>query len=60
MTYRTVLVNFGYEKYQGPSLAEAKAAAVRAGFEAVIYAENQPIISYSPIGGWRGMIATAI
>ena len=54
MTYRTFLVNFGYSKYEGASLAEAKAEALRAGFESVIYQGSHPILSYSPISGWRG------
>ena len=54
MTYRTFLVNFGYSKYVGSSLDQAKAAAMQAGFESVIYLNEQPILSYSPIGGWRG------
>lgn len=59
MTYRTWLLNFGYAKYEGSSLAEAKAAAVASGFESVIYADAQPILSWSPIQGWRGLVADA-
>lgn len=55
--YRTYLVNFGFSKYQGPHLDVAKAAAVKSGFESVIYADEQPILTWSPIGGWRGMVA---
>lgn len=59
MTYRTYLVNMGFNKYEGGSLAEAKAAAVASGFESVIYADAQPILSWSPISGWRGLVADA-
>jgi hypothetical protein len=54
--YRTYLVNFGFSKYYGPKLDVAKAAAVKSGFESVIYADSQPILSWSPIQGWRGMV----
>ena len=55
--YRTFLVNFGYTKYEGPSLAEARSAAVHTGFECVIYTGEQPILSWSPLGGWRELVA---
>lgn len=54
--YRTWLLNFGYAKYEGDSLAEAKAAAVASGYKSVIYADSQPILSWSPIQGWRGLV----
>jgi hypothetical protein len=57
MTYRTFLINFGYNKYEGPCLTQAKAAAVSAGFESVIYLNEEPILSYNPIGGWRGFLS---
>lgn len=55
-TYRTFLVNFGYATYVGPSLAQAKESAVQKGFEAVIYENDVPMLSWSPIQGWRGLI----
>lgn len=60
--YRTHLVNFGYDKYNGRSLKRAREEAVASGFECVIYQFNQgwqPILSYSPIVGWRGMVAAS-
>ena len=59
MNYWTYLTNFGYSKYMGPSLCEAKAAAVQAGFESVIYCGSTPVLSWSPVGGWRGLVASA-
>jgi hypothetical protein len=56
--YKTYLVNFGYSLYEGDSLAAARAAAVRSGFESVISVDEQPILSYSPLSGWRGLVAT--
>jgi hypothetical protein len=66
--YRVHLVNFGRDVYRGDDLALARAAAVQAGFDCVIYQtqlperkwgwEELPILSYSTISGWRGMIAS--
>ena len=53
--YRVHLVNFGRDVYEGDDLTLARAAAVKSGFESVIYADSQPILSYSPISGWRGL-----
>lgn len=53
--YRTHLLNFGYNVYEGDSLARARESAVAAGFEVVIYADDTAILSYSPIHGWRGL-----
>jgi hypothetical protein len=55
MIYKTLLLNFHQIKYEGTSLKQAKAEAIRAGFESVIYQDEQPILSYSPVGGWRGL-----
>lgn len=55
MTYRTHLINFGHDVYVGDSLARARESAVAAGFEVVIYADDEAILSYSPIQGWRGL-----
>jgi len=57
MQYRCHLVNFGYSKYMGPSLDQARAAAVATGFECAIYADQQLILSWSPIQGWRELVA---
>lgn len=59
MHYRTFLVNFGFSKYAGESLEVAKAAAVKSGFESVIYADEQPILSWSPTQGWRGLVTNS-
>lgn len=56
MIYNTYLTNFGYSVYEGPVLSLAKAAAVKAGFECVIYKDGEPILTYSPIQGWRGTV----
>lgn len=56
-TYRTFQVNFGFASYVGPDLTEARASAVSKGFEAVVYENDVPILSWSPIQGWRGMVA---
>ena len=55
--YRTHLINFGYNVYEGDSLARARESAVAAGFQVVIYADDTAILSYSPIQGWRGLQA---
>lgn len=55
MTYRTYLINFGLVKYEGASLVEAKTAAIKAGFASVIHEDHKPILSYDPVGGWRGL-----
>lgn len=59
MIYRTHLVNFGYDKYNGVSLTRARELAVASGFECVIYADQQPILSWAPVGGWRGLVTHA-
>lgn len=51
--YQTSLVNFGYDVYSGDSLDEAKAAAVKAGFEAAILLDGALVAWYSPISGWK-------
>lgn len=55
MTYKTLMVNFGIVKYLGSNLQHAKQMALSTGFECVIYADDQPVLSYSPVGGWRGL-----
>jgi hypothetical protein len=68
--YRVHLINFGRDVYEGDDLTLARSAAVKAGFESVIYQtqlpenpkwgrEELPILSYSPISGWRGLIGCA-
>lgn len=64
--YRVHLINFGNDVYKGDDLTLARAAAVKSGFECVIYHEQPidpkwgkvelPMLSYNPISGWRGMI----
>ena len=56
--YRVHLTNFGYDVYVGHDLNCAREATVKAGFESVIYQHDEPILSYSPISGWRGMVVT--
>lgn len=51
--YQTSLVNFGYDVYTGNSLEEAKAAAIKAGFESVILLDGATVATYSPISGWK-------
>ncbi len=58
MIYRTHLTNFGYSTYVGPDLDQAKASALKAGFECVIYYDDQLMLSYAPISGWRGLVAS--
>jgi hypothetical protein len=55
--YRVHLTNFGYDVYVGDNLTHARAATVKAGFESVIYQHTQPILCYSPISGWRGLVS---
>jgi hypothetical protein len=59
MIYRTYLINFGYSCYMGSNLDQARSAAVAAGFECVIYCDDQPILSYAPLSGWRGLVASS-
>lgn len=66
--YRVHLINFGRDVYEGDDLTLARAAAVKSGFDCVIYQtqlpgrkwgqEELPILSYSAISGWRGMIGS--
>ena len=56
MTYRTYLVNFGYSCYMGACLTQARTQAVASGFHCVIYKDEQPILSYDPVSGWRGLV----
>ena len=51
--YQTVLTNFGNDVYIGNSLEEAKKAADKAGFEAVILLDGATVAWFSPIGGWK-------
>lgn len=51
--YQTSLINFGYDVYTGSSLEEAKAAAIKAGFESVILLDGALVASFSPISGWK-------
>jgi hypothetical protein len=55
MIYRTWLINFGYSTYEGPLLSAAKTAAEKNGFEAVIFADQQSIASWSPVSGWKNL-----
>lgn len=55
MVYTTYLLNFGFTKYEGPSLDEAKQVAVDTGFECVIYEDGKPILARSALGGWRNL-----
>jgi len=58
MIYRTYLTNFGYFTYVGPDLDQAKASALKAGFECVIYCDHEPLLSHHPVSGWRGLVAS--
>jgi hypothetical protein len=53
MIYRTHLINFGYDKYVGLCLKQAKEEAESCGFETVVYENDTPILTWSPVGGWR-------
>jgi hypothetical protein len=55
MIYCTRLTNFGHSTYEGLHLCAAREAAEKHGFEAVIFADQQPIASWSPISGWRNL-----
>ena len=50
--YQTTLINFGNDVYIGSSFEEAKAAALKAGFESVVLLDGAYVGSYSPIKGW--------
>lgn len=54
--YKTYLVNFGFAKYEGQCLQAARAAAEASGFESVISLHQEPILAWSPIGGWRKIL----
>ena len=54
--YQTWLVNFNVCKYEGDDLTIARSAAVKSGFESVIMRDNETILSWSPVGGWRGHV----
>ena len=51
--FQVILTNFGFEKYSGPSLDEAKDCAVWCGFEATVLKDGTLIAAYSPISGWK-------
>jgi hypothetical protein len=53
--YTTQLVNFGNIVYQNAYLHEAKAYAICTGFECVILLDGTPMLTWSPISGWRDM-----
>lgn len=53
--YRTYLLNFGYDTYVGPSIEEAVYAAKKACFEAVIYLDDNIVMSFSPISGVKNV-----
>ncbi len=55
--YKTVLLNFDIVKYEGRELEEAWHWAEKSGFECVVYENNEPKWAYSPISGWRKIIA---
>lgn len=55
MVYTVKLVNFHTETYEGASLQAAKETALRHGFEAVILQDDAPLLTWSPISGWRDM-----
>jgi hypothetical protein len=55
-TYTTYLINFHMCKYEGDNLSDARSAAVKSGFESVIMRDNEVILSWSPVGGWRGHV----
>lgn len=54
--YKVWLVNFHYFYKECDTLESAKTAAVKAGFECVIYKDSVPFLSFSPLRGWRGLI----
>jgi len=51
--FKTLLINFGNVVYEGDDQKEAARIAVDAGFEAVIYEDNELIATYSPLVGLR-------
>lgn len=55
--YKVYLVNFDICKYEGDNLDEAWHWAVKSGFECVVHEHNTPKWAYSPISGWRKIIA---
>jgi len=55
--YKTVMINFDVVKYEGRELEEAWRRAELTGFECVVYEHNEPKWAYSPISGWRKIVA---
>jgi hypothetical protein len=53
--YKTILTNFNNVIYEGVDQMMAIAKAQLSGFEAVVYAPDGKVMSYSPISGWKGM-----
>ena len=54
--YKTVTTNFQNTVYLGEDPVQARQAAVRTGFECTVLKNDVPILSWSPIGGWRGLV----
>ena len=52
--FKVWLVNFGFEATGSPvrTLDEARDLARRAGFEATVFHNGDPVAAWSPIGGW--------
>ena len=53
--FKVVQINFGNVTYEGDSYQAAGETCKRNAFEAVIYQDGEPILSYSPISGFRVM-----
>ena len=54
--YMVVLPNFSNIIYEGESYEVAKAKILNAGFEAIIYKNDELFSFYSPISGWKHWI----
>ena len=53
--FTVIQTNFGNVTYEGDSYQAAGETCKRNAFEAVIYQDGEPILSYSPISGFRVM-----
>jgi len=50
--YKVFLTNFGWSIYEGDNAFDANQAAVRSGYECIVYGPESTT-SFSPISGWR-------
>ena len=54
MRYTVWLQNFGRDVFSSDVLEECIEAAIKTGFECVVYNAKEEVVgTWSPIGGWR-------